>query len=196
MSEASALQEAPTATHAIVREQATGATNEVREVEADEVVTIEAIEGDVIEEVGTVAPADPFESGSPEEDRPATPSMAPQPVPPPSVADLVDRAVGLMPAVETADVEAEPLPATPSRDDVERAVAPLHARVAECGDGRRAMVNVQIAVEGSTGRVTSVLVVGQFVGTPIGSCVARAVRAAIFPQFSRARFTLEYPFRL
>ena len=53
-----------------------------------------------------------------------------------------------------------------------------------------------ITVAGATGRVTNATVGGQFAGTPVGSCIARAVRGASFPRFQRATFTINYPFRL
>jgi hypothetical protein len=37
---------------------------------------------------------------------------------------------------------------------------------------------------------------GPFAGTPVGSCVARAVRAARFPPFAEDRFEVTYPFQL
>ena len=58
------------------------------------------------------------------------------------------------------------------------------------------MAMVAITVAGATGRVTGANVTGQFAGTPVGSCVARAVRGASFPRFQRASFVINYPFRI
>jgi hypothetical protein len=44
--------------------------------------------------------------------------------------------------------------------------------------------------------VTNAVVTGQFAGTPIGGCVARAARNARFPRFRQATFTINYPFRI
>ena len=47
----------------------------------------------------------------------------------------------------------------------------------------------------SEGRVTEARVVGPpFAGTPAGSCMARAVRAAVVPRFTRPSLTVTYPF--
>ena len=56
-------------------------------------------------------------------------------------------------------------------------------------------VTVEITVA-ATGRVTSAVVpTGPLAGTPAGSCVVRAVRAAVFPRFRRDTFRVSYPFR-
>jgi hypothetical protein len=55
---------------------------------------------------------------------------------------------------------------------------------------------VAITVAGSNGRVSAANVSGEFAGTPDGSCVARAVRGATFPRFSRASIVINYPFRI
>jgi hypothetical protein len=68
--------------------------------------------------------------------------------------------------------------------------------VQACGNGEHGTATVALTVTGSTGRVTGANVTGQFAGTPIGSCIARAVRGATFPHFSRPTFTVNYPFRL
>jgi hypothetical protein len=68
--------------------------------------------------------------------------------------------------------------------------------VSACGNGEHGTATVAISVAGSTGRVASATVGGQFAGTPVGSCIARAVRGASFPRFSRATFAFNYPFRI
>jgi hypothetical protein len=42
--------------------------------------------------------------------------------------------------------------------------------------------------------VTSANVGGSFAGTPAGSCIARVVRRASVPPFTRPTFTVNYPF--
>jgi len=68
--------------------------------------------------------------------------------------------------------------------------------VSACGNGEHGTATVAVTVSGSTGRVTGANVTGQFAGTPIGSCIARAVRGASFPRFTRPTFTVNYPFRI
>ena len=68
--------------------------------------------------------------------------------------------------------------------------------VQACGNGERGEATVALVVAGDSGRVTGANVSGVFAGTPIGSCIARAARAATFPRFTRPTFTLNYPFRI
>lgn len=88
------------------------------------------------------------------------------------------------------------LPEQPSRDDVMNALRSVEDAVKACGGGQHGVAMAAITVAGSTGRVRSVNVSGQFQGTPVGSCVARAVRAAKFPKFSRPDFKVNFPFRI
>ncbi len=88
------------------------------------------------------------------------------------------------------------LPEQPSRDDVRTALESVAGAVRQCGDGTtHGTASVRVTV-GSSGRVRNALVGGDFDGTPIGSCIARAVRGASFPQFSAESFTVQYPFTL
>ncbi|MDQ3032602.1 MAG: hypothetical protein M3Y87_09315, partial [Myxococcota bacterium] len=87
-------------------------------------------------------------------------------------------------------------PETPPRPAVQSALSGVQGAVAACGGGQHGTAIVAITVTGSTGRVSGANVTGQFAGTPIGSCVARAVRGARFPRFSRATMVINYPFRL
>ncbi len=88
------------------------------------------------------------------------------------------------------------LAATPSRSDVTTAMGRVQSDVSACGGGEHGVATVQIAVAGSTGRVSNATVGGQFAGTPVGSCIARAVRGASFPHFRNPTFSFTYPFRL
>jgi hypothetical protein len=86
--------------------------------------------------------------------------------------------------------------ARPSRDDVIAAMREIAPSVASCGGGaRNGVVEVRIRV-GSSGRVQSSVVIGQFAATPEGSCIARAARGARFQPFSQDSFEFTYPFRL
>jgi hypothetical protein len=55
------------------------------------------------------------------------------------------------------------------------------------------MAPVAITFSGS-GHVTAAHVSGTFAGSAVGSCIARAVRRASVPPFSRSSFTVNYPF--
>ena len=87
------------------------------------------------------------------------------------------------------------LPATPDRDAVIAAMRAIQPLVSACAEERHGVATVEITV-GSSGRVRSALVTGDFAGTPEGSCVARAVRRARFPQFTQPTFEITYPFSL
>jgi predicted Zn finger-like uncharacterized protein len=86
----------------------------------------------------------------------------------------------------------ENLPQTPDRAAVMSALSAVSA----CGEGQHGLAMTEITVSGPTGRVTNAVVTGQFAGTPIGGCVARAARNARFPRFRQATFTINYPFRI
>jgi predicted Zn finger-like uncharacterized protein len=88
------------------------------------------------------------------------------------------------------------LPATPGRSDVVTAMSGVQGAVTACGTGEHGVASVQISVTGSTGRVANATVGGQFAGTPVGSCIARAVRGATFPHFRNPTFSFTYPFRI
>jgi hypothetical protein len=86
--------------------------------------------------------------------------------------------------------------ATPTRDQVLRAMRAVQPRVSSCGSTRHGTVQVNVTVSGSTGRVRNAVIQGEFAGTREGSCVARAVRRARFPEFGRESFSFTYPFRI
>ncbi len=86
--------------------------------------------------------------------------------------------------------------ATPTREQVLAAMRRIQPQVSGCGGTRHGVVNVSITVSGSSGRVRNAVVQGEFAGTREGSCVARAVRRARLPEFSRDSFSFNYPFRI
>jgi len=87
------------------------------------------------------------------------------------------------------------LPETPSRDDVAAALTAVQPAVVACAAGEGGSVQVRVTV-GSSGRVRTALVSGDFVGTPVGSCIARAVRTARTPPFAAESFSVTYPYAL
>jgi len=91
---------------------------------------------------------------------------------------------------------AEDLPETPSREQAMRALRSVEGAVKACADGQHGVAMTQVTVSGSNGRVSRAVVQGQFAGTPQGSCVARAVRRARFPRFTRSTFQVTFPYRL
>ena len=66
--------------------------------------------------------------------------------------------------------------------------------VSQCGP-QHGTATVEISVA-QDGHVTNAVVTGPLAGTPTGSCVARAVRAATLPAFGQPTFRFTYPFRV
>lgn len=98
-------------------------------------------------------------------------------------------------ARETASTAAIDSQGLPSRPAVVAGFEAVRGRLSSCASGRQGVAEVQATIAGS-GRVTHALIGGDFQGTPEGSCMARAVRAASFPPFARHHIRVEYPFAL
>lgn len=110
------------------------------------------------------------------------------------INDLVSMALGAPAAMESAPVNAN-LPETPSRDAVGSALRSVSAQVRACGAGEHGSAPVTVVFRG-TGAVANATVGGQFAGTPVGQCVARAVRAARVPPFRNPTFSVTFPYSL
>jgi predicted Zn finger-like uncharacterized protein len=123
-----------------------------------------------------------------------TPITPPRDTPhaPPST----DLGVLLERAVHTEHATQPDLPAAPSQPDVLSAMRRVQPAVTACGAGEHGVAAVQVSIAGATGRVTNAVVSGQFAGTSVGSCVARAVRDASVPPFRNPTFSVSYPFRI
>lgn len=131
----------------------------------------------------------------------ATPEKPP-PVfaaPEPVVAPVLDppRRPAVPRAAPTAPPQAPPptdLPETPDRGTVRTALQSVSGDVRACGTGQggTAMVTIVFA---NTGRVTASEVNGIPPG-PVVGCVMTAVRRATLPPFSRATFSVTYPYPL
>ena len=83
----------------------------------------------------------------------------------------------------------------PSRSDVIAGLDGVRSSVQACADGRSGVAEVDLTIA-ANGVVTNALVGGDFRGTPQGSCIARAVRKARFPKFTKDSFRLLYPYSL
>lgn len=73
------------------------------------------------------------------------------------------------------------------------AMGNVRRTVQNCGQGMTGTATVAVTFA-SSGRVTTANVGPPFAGTPAGACIARAVRSASVPAFSRPTFTVNYPF--
>jgi hypothetical protein len=111
------------------------------------------------------------------------------------MADVLGGGMGSMSSMMSSPMAAN-LPEAPARDAVRSALQSVTSAVARCGGGQHGVAMTAISFRGSTGRVSSARVSGQFAGTPVGSCVARAVRRAHVPRFSRSSFSVNFPFRI
>ncbi|MCB9614583.1 MAG: zinc-ribbon domain-containing protein [Sandaracinus sp.] len=114
-----------------------------------------------------------------------------------NIDDLLDRALGGGSSMSSAMAEAPAamsnLPEQPGRDDVARGLRSISSSVEACGGGTSGVANAAITFA-STGRVSSVNVTG--VPPAVQSCVARTVRGARVPPFSRPTFNVNFPFRV
>jgi hypothetical protein len=82
---------------------------------------------------------------------------------------------------------------TLDRETVQSVMQSVEPAARACAGERHGTAQVDVVVQGS-GRVTSATVGGAFQGSPEGSCIARAVRSARFPQFSGEPLRFRYPF--
>ncbi|MET0385999.1 MAG: hypothetical protein ABW321_08580 [Polyangiales bacterium] len=96
-------------------------------------------------------------------------------------------------ARKAAQQSTGPLPEQPTRTEVQSGIEHVRPALAACVQGAHGVTNAQITIVGA-GRVSHSVIDGTFVGTPTGSCIARALRTASFPEFSGAPFTVHYPF--
>ena len=89
------------------------------------------------------------------------------------------------------------LPETLTGPDIKAGVAPHKAAAKACGPKHGAApgesVKVKLSISGSTGTVSSSSAVGKHAGTPLGNCVAAALKNATFKKFQKASIGAEYP---
>lgn len=87
----------------------------------------------------------------------------------------------------------EPLPQTPSRDEIFATLTSLRSQVRKCVEHKAGIAELDINIK-SSGRVSQVVVHGDFRGTKQGSCIARVVRKARFNPFERPDFRVLFPY--
>ena len=93
----------------------------------------------------------------------------------------------------TQPAPAATLPEQPSRTEVQTSIEQIRPALTSCAAGAHGTVFANLTVAGS-GRVTYSVVEGEFTAGAVGTCMARALRAATFPQFSGPTFKVRYPF--
>jgi hypothetical protein len=101
-----------------------------------------------------------------------------------------------IPSGPAARVVSEPaMPEMPRRETVAHALGSLQSAMRACAgdDARTAYLTINFA---SSGRVTTAVTEAPYAGTPAGSCMARAARAATVPAFTRPSFSVRAPFAM
>jgi hypothetical protein len=135
--------------------------------------------------------------------QPSSPSEAVGPSPKPRVNAVPALPGASKPRVASKGVKKKAVAAaapagpieTPSRDDVLTGLDRVRSNVRACAEGRQGVAEVDLTIA-KNGVVTNALVGGDFGGTPQGSCIARAVRKAKFPQFTQDRYRVLFPYVL
>ena len=100
---------------------------------------------------------------------------------------------------QSDDVAAAPAPSAPkgaqqlTRAQVQAGIEATRPALVRCAAGAPGEIMASVTIS-SAGRVTHATVDGAFAGTPQGSCMARALRAAQFPAFTSAQLRVRYPF--
>jgi len=89
------------------------------------------------------------------------------------------------------------LPDAPTRNEVKTALQGVSGAVKSCKKDSGGTAAVNVVFSGKTGRVSSAKVAsGPFKGTPVGSCIASAVKRARVPRFKQSSFKVTFPYRL
>ena len=97
------------------------------------------------------------------------------------------------PAVGAAEALVEVLPEMPTREQVQAGFEQVRPALQKCAADKHGVAKVNATIAAS-GRIAYALVGGAFKGTPEGSCMARALRKARFPKFSRDKLKVSLPF--
>ena len=98
------------------------------------------------------------------------------------------------PDADAGTVAGPELPIAPSRDEVRSRLEGARSAVRACTSDQPGTASVSLAIQGSTGLVTSVNVTGDFTG-PAATCISNAIRGLNFPQFSNPTLTVNYSYR-
>ncbi|MCR9163519.1 MAG: GYF domain-containing protein [Nannocystaceae bacterium] len=92
------------------------------------------------------------------------------------------------------------LPATLTSSDIRAGVAPYKGAAKACGSKHGAAkgtkVKVKLSISGASGTVSSASAQAPHQGTPLGNCVAAAVKKAKFKKFQKSTLGAVYPFTM
>jgi hypothetical protein len=124
-------------------------------------------------------------------------SAAPSVTAPAAAAPIPARAVA--PAASANARPAAAMTQNPqqdlSRTQVQTGLESVRGQLQSCAAGAHGRTTANVTISGA-GRVTYATIEGAFAGTPQGSCMARALRGAQFPQFQSPQLRVRYPFAL
>jgi hypothetical protein len=95
--------------------------------------------------------------------------------------------------LERSTKPAPALPGQPSREEVQAGIEQIRPALSACAAGAHGTVFANLTIVAS-GRVSYSVVEGEFTSGSVGSCMARALRSASFPQFAGPAFKVRYPF--
>ena len=84
---------------------------------------------------------------------------------------------------------------TPTRAQVRAGLRPATTRVLACGGPSGAVVEARVVIDGPSGRVQRVTVLGELSGSG-AACIEREVARSRFEPFAASDFEVGYPFRL
>jgi predicted Zn finger-like uncharacterized protein len=136
----------------------------------------------------------------------AEPSPAPEPKKPSGNLDaLMDEVVGGPSSSKSKSTTTasgsgssdSSLADAPDRDDVKTALLGVSGAVKACKTDTSGTAAVDVVFSGKTGKATSAKVTSApFKGTPVGSCIEKAVQRARVPRFKQPSFKVTFPYRL
>jgi len=87
----------------------------------------------------------------------------------------------------------------PNREAIHGALRSLYRRVGVCSegtDGEHGYAHTWISVDGSTGRVTDVLITGRLADMPVTACISRTIRRQEFPLFDKPTYLVPFTFSI
>jgi hypothetical protein len=88
------------------------------------------------------------------------------------------------------------LPPTPSREEIVRALAPLESRLEACAPTIDAVVVFRVRINGPTGVIAEVEMIGQDATEEQGNCMEAHISHARFPPFGQPELEIRYPYAL
>lgn len=121
--------------------------------------------------------------------------LEPKPAAPSVTLPIAASATAAASSARPAAVAPQNVQQDLSRTQVQDSLEAVRGQLQSCAAGAHGRTTANVTVSGA-GRVTYATIEGAFAGTPQGSCMARALRSAQFPQFASPQLRVRYPFAL